>query len=88
MNFLACLVLTSFLGNFSLTFWIFLQTAVGQAQRVRPKANAGELWSTVAPVRSTGCPQARPVGRTVVHGGRVDHAALALVMRDAASFSR
>jgi hypothetical protein len=44
MNFLAYLVLTSFLGNFSLTFWIFLQTAVGQAQRVRPKANAGDLW--------------------------------------------
>ena len=62
--------------------------AVRQAQRVRPKASIGERWSTVAPVRSTGCPQARPVGRTVVHGGRVDYAALALTIRDAASFSR
>lgn len=60
--------------------------AVWQAQRVRPKANVEELWATIAPVRSTGCPQARPVVRTVIHGGRVHHAVL--VMREAASFSR
>jgi hypothetical protein len=82
------LVLASFLGNFSLTFLDFYKRLFGKRKRVRPKANLGERWATVAPVRSSGCPQARPVGRTVVHGGRVAHAALALAIRDAASFKR
>ncbi len=30
----------------------------------------GERWATDAPVRSTGCPQARPVDRSVIIGGK------------------
>ena len=64
--------LVSDLGNFSQVFGVFYRRLCGKRKRVRPKANAGEPWATVAPVRSTGCPQARPVGRTVVHGASAD----------------
>jgi hypothetical protein len=88
MYFLACLVLSSFLGNFSLTFLGFYKRLFGKHSASGRRRNAGELWATVAPVRSTGCPQACPVVRTVVHGGRVHHVAPALMRREAASFSR
>ncbi len=48
--------------------WVLRSIGVGQAKRVRPEASAGERWASHEPRR--GCPQARPVGRWLVHGGR------------------
>ena len=41
---------------------------LGQAERVRPEASAGERWSSYGPHR--GRPQACPVGGWLVHRGR------------------
>ena len=54
-------------------FEFFIKRLFGKRSASGRRRNAGERWATVASVRSTDCPQARPVGRTVVHGGRVPH---------------
>ena len=61
------------LPGMAISPWIFIKRLNGQAQRVRPKAPSRGAVGNCRIGASTDCPRARPVARTVVHGGRVPH---------------
>ena len=44
--------------------------APGKRSASGRRRTAGERWVTDAPAGTAGCPQACPVGRSVIHGGR------------------